>query len=53
MKIYFNAFTGQKATTKLGMKRWKYPPWLKGDWFESHRSKAIKHTYIVMGKKKR
>ncbi len=53
MKIYINPFTGQKATTKRGIKRWKYPPWLKGDWFESNNKwKAIKHTYVVMSKKK-
>lgn len=53
MKIYVNPFTGQKATTKRGMKRWNYPPWLRGDWVESDiKWKAIKHNYIVMRKKK-
>ena len=54
IKIYMNPFTGQKATTKRGMKRWDYPPWLKGDWVESNiKWKAIKHNYVVMRKKKR
>lgn len=35
------------------MKRWDYPPWLKGKWFESLRFKKIKHTYVVMGKKEK
>ena len=54
MKIYVNPYTGQKATTKRGIKRWKYPPWLKGNWIESdNKWKAIKHTYVIMNKKKR
>lgn len=54
MKIYVNAFTGQKATTKRGMKRWEYPPFYQGDWIESDTKwKAKKHTYVVMIKKKK
>lgn len=53
MKIYVNAFTGQRATTKNGMKRWDFPPFYQGDWMESDTKwKAKKHTYVVMIKKK-
>lgn len=53
LPLYYNAYTGKTAKTKIDIQKWKSPLKLKGKWFESHRTvDETGQEFIIMGKKK-